>query len=150
MTPDRWTVLKAGDGCVICGDAHLEENPFGYLVVELEHSFVRLAKNQYMRGWTTVTLKRHANELWELSDEELAGFWREVAHVGRALDLVYQPAKLNYGVFGNLCPHLHCHLIPRTYADDPTKPLNMNEQEVWLSPPEYAAAIGALRRALER
>ena len=79
MPPDQWARLKSGEGCVICTDAHLDENPFGYLVTELQFSFVRLAKNQYVRGWTNVTLKRHASELWELEEEELAGFWRDVA-----------------------------------------------------------------------
>ena len=55
---------------------------------------------------------------------------------------------MNYGVFGNLCPHVHCHLVPRTHADDPAKPLNMTEQEAALVPAEYAAIIEALRREL--
>jgi len=146
--PEQWTRLKSGHGCVICADAHLDENPFSYLVTELPHSFVRLARNQYMPGWTNVTLKRHASELWELADEELAGFWTDVARTARVLDDIYHPAKINYGVFGNLCPHVHCHLVPRMYGDDPTKPPNMTEEEVHLTMAEYTSIIETLRRQL--
>ncbi|HZO27755.1 MAG TPA: hypothetical protein VFH48_17390 [Chloroflexota bacterium] len=51
-------------------------------------------------------------------------------------------------VMGSLCPHVHCHLLPRSFADDPTKPVNMNEQQVFLVPDEYAARLDVLRRAL--
>jgi len=44
-------------------------------------------------------------------------------------------------VMGSLCPHVHCHLLPRSFADDPTKPVNMNEQQVFLVPDEYAARL---------
>jgi hypothetical protein len=51
-------------------------------------------------------------------------------------------------VFGNLCPRLHCHLVIQTYADDPTKQMNMNDREAFLAEQEYADAIRALKDAL--
>src|SRR2546423_13286740 len=102
---EAWARMKQGIDCPMCADAHLEDNPFSLLVAELEYAYVRLAKNQYYRGWTLVVLKWHANELFELRMDELSGFWREVALVGQALDELYPPAKLNYAVFGHLCPH---------------------------------------------
>ena len=38
--------------------------------------------------------------------------------VGRALEAVLLPVKLNYDVLGNSVPHLHTHIVPR-YAEDP-------------------------------
>ena len=134
----------------MCADVHLPTNQFSLLVAELEHSYVRLPKNQYRRGWVILALKRHANELFELEAAELCGFWREVAAVAQALDRLYQPAKINYAVFGNLCPHVHCHVVPQFAEDDPTRPLNMQEREVLLSPAEYTAQVSALREVLER
>ena len=145
---EEWDRLKAGVGCPMCADIHLDENAFSYKVAEFEHTYVRLPKNQYQRGWTLVVLKRHANELFELTEVELAAFWRDVAHVAQALDHVYHPAKINYSVFGNLCPHVHCHLILQTFADDPHAPGNMHAQVVLLAPDEYRAAIQALQQAL--
>ena len=147
-SPEEWNRLKAGADCPMCTDIHLDVNPFSYKVAELEHTYVRLPKNQYQRGWTIVALKRHASELFELSDAELLGFWRDVANVAQALETSYSPAKINYAVYGNLCPHIHCHLVLQTFASDPTTSLNMNEQEVLLSKPEYARSIRDLQRAL--
>ncbi len=113
----EWDRLKAGVGCPMCADIHLDENAFSYKVAEFEHTYVRLPKN-------------------------------DVAHVAQALDHVYHPAKINYSVFGNLCPHVHCHLILQTFADDPHAPVNMHAQVVLLAPDEYRAAIQALQQAL--
>mgnify|MGYP001237925156 CR=1 FL=1 len=109
--PARWERMKDGTDCPMCQDGHLPVNPFSFLVVELVHSYVRLPRNQFMRGWTLLILKRHACELYELTSTKLVGFFAEVARVAQAVAGIYQPAKLNYGVFGNLCPHIHCHIV---------------------------------------
>jgi diadenosine tetraphosphate (Ap4A) HIT family hydrolase len=145
---DEWNQLKAGVGCPMCADIHLDENDFSYLVAEFEHTYVRLPKNQFSRGWTIVVLKRHASELFELTELELCAFWRDVALVARALDGLYRPAKVNYAVYGNLCPHIHCHLMLQTFAAGPHQPVDMNAEEVLLQPAEYRQAIDALRQAL--
>jgi diadenosine tetraphosphate (Ap4A) HIT family hydrolase len=88
--PEAWTKLKAGIDCPMCADLHVDENPFSFKVAELRQSFVRLPKNQSMRGWTIVALKRHASELFELGEQELSDFWQDVAQVARALDQIYQ------------------------------------------------------------
>jgi len=61
---------------------------------------------------------RHVVEPTELSEAEAAAYGREVLRVGRALEQVLAPVKLNYDVLGNSVPHLHTHIVPR-YADDP-------------------------------
>jgi diadenosine tetraphosphate (Ap4A) HIT family hydrolase len=60
----------------------------------------------------------HVAEPTELSDEEAQRFWREVLVVGKALEEVLRPVKMNYNLLGNSIPHLHTHVVPR-YADDP-------------------------------
>jgi diadenosine tetraphosphate (Ap4A) HIT family hydrolase len=133
----------------MCADIQLDENPFSFKIAELRQSYVRLPKNQYMRGWTIVALRRHASELFELSDAELSGFWKDVAQVAKALDRIYRPTKISYSVMGFRCPHVHCHLCVFSYDDDPHKPIDMNEKEVLLPPSEYQTMIGELRNALE-
>ena len=44
---------------------------------------------------------------------------------------------------------MHCHVVPRFAGEDPRKPIDMAEQEVLLSEPDYAQRIEALWRALE-
>jgi diadenosine tetraphosphate (Ap4A) HIT family hydrolase len=144
-TPETWDALKQGQGCAFCTGLLDEANPFSFLVAELEHNVVRLPRNQFMRGWTVVIFKRHANELFELSSAERAGFWDEVSAVAQALQALHAPAKINYCIWGNLTPHLHCHLFPRTFADDPAKPIDQNEREMLLPTEEYRSMIGQLK-----
>jgi len=60
---------------------------------------------------------RHVAEPWELSGEEAAGFWSEVAQVARAVEEEYRPVKMNWLSLGNGVPHLHVHLVPRPLDD---------------------------------
>ncbi len=149
LPPEKWEALKAGIGCPMCEDIHLPENPHSFLVAEREHTFIRLPRNQFLRGWTIVVLKRHACELFDLSPIELAAFWHDVTDTARALDALYRPVKINYCVFGHLCPHLHCHLLVHSYADDPHKLIDMNEQTALLSEAEYQKMINDLRDHLK-
>lgn len=78
---------------------------------------------------------------------ELTGFWQDVACTAQALYTLYQPVKINYGVFGNLRPHIHAHLL-QFETDDPRRPLNMHEQTVLWKQDEYVRQIARLREAL--
>jgi diadenosine tetraphosphate (Ap4A) HIT family hydrolase len=147
--PEEWEKLKKGINCPMCADTSMDENQFNFLVKELKYSYVRLPKNQYTRGWTIVVLKHHASELFELSKEELGGFWEDVSHVAKALDTLYKPTKINYCVFGNHCPHIHCHLVMQTYDNDPSKAVKMDEQEEFLAPEEYQKMINDLKTLLD-
>jgi diadenosine tetraphosphate (Ap4A) HIT family hydrolase len=63
---------------------------------------------------------------------------------------VYTQVTINYAVLGNLCPHIHCHLVPQFDSDDPHKPLDTQDHDVRLSESEYAHIIGQIRAALDR
>lgn len=147
-SPEEWAKLKAGTDCPMCLEGGMEENQHSYKVIELNQSVVRFNKNQYMPGWTTLILKRHATELFELTHVERAGFWDEVSIVAKALYQIYNPAKINYCIWGNHMPHIHCHLFTQTFDDDPGKPINQNEKEVLLAEVEYKKIITMLREKI--
>jgi diadenosine tetraphosphate (Ap4A) HIT family hydrolase len=147
---EAWSQQKLGTGCLMCADAHADENPFSFKIADLPASIARLSRNQFMPGWTVVILRRHACELFELDPTDLTSLFSDVAAIARALQQVYAPVKINYAVFGNLTPHIHCHVVPRFEHEDPSKPLNMGEQEVFLTAAEYADRLEALRTALTR
>jgi ATP adenylyltransferase len=147
--PEKWEAMKRGDECPMCSDIFLEENKHSFLIAELEYSYVRFPKNQYYKGWVVVFFKRHANELYELSAEELAGYTNEVARVAKAVNDIYKPVKINYAVFGSLCPHVHYHIIPRFFTDDPHAPIKTDEKELLLTDKEYKEAISKLRKTLK-
>ncbi len=145
---EKWEKMISGEDCDFCSDIHLEENPHSFLVSELKTSFVRLPKNQYWKGWTIVALKRHATELYELSDQESADFTKEIASVAKAVKEVFQAVKINYAIYGNLCPHLHCHILPQQIENDPHAPIKQNAEAVFLSEDEYKTIIEKLREKL--
>ena len=75
---------------------------------------------------------------------------RELFTVGRAIEQVMQPVKMNYNLLGNSLPHLHTHVVPR-YADDPKPgwPFPFPEDEPEVFPEDVLQRdAGALREAL--
>jgi diadenosine tetraphosphate (Ap4A) HIT family hydrolase len=95
----------------------------------------------------------HVSEPTELSPEEAAGFWSEVALVARAVDEEYKPAKMNWFSLGNGVPHLHVHLVPRPPDDArPGRPVESEAFDFAAIPPaepaQLAAAAAALRTRL--
>ena len=125
-------------------------NSFSRLIAELRQSYARLVHNQYRRGYTVVIFKRHANELFELSDVELAGYARDVADTAAALQRVFGAVKINYAILGNLCPHVHYHLVPLFVGDNSPPMLDFADGEVFLHDDEVAHILADLRRELGR
>ncbi len=148
--PEKWEEMKKGTDCPFCNDIHLDVNPFSFKVTELKNSYVRLPRNQYWRGWVFVALKRHATELFELSNQELTEFWQEVSLAAKAVDIVFKPVKINYAIYGNLCPHIHCHIFPQQFENDPHAPIKQNEREILLADEEYKTIINDLRTVINK
>jgi diadenosine tetraphosphate (Ap4A) HIT family hydrolase len=149
-SPELWQHLKDGSACPMCADAHLPENEFSVLIADLRQSHVRLARNQYARGWVIVVARRHVCELHEMSPAELAGYCQDVADAALALSRVYSPIKINYMIFGNIVPHVHCHLYPRFADQEPTHHPFMDTDRftTLLEPSEYSRLLENLRAAL--
>jgi diadenosine tetraphosphate (Ap4A) HIT family hydrolase len=95
-----------------------DETPHGVRVFEGRWSDAYLGRYPVRPGYSYVIWKgRHVAEPTELSEEEAAGFWGEVAHVARGVAERSRPVKMNWLSLGNGVPHLHVHLVPRP-ADD--------------------------------
>jgi diadenosine tetraphosphate (Ap4A) HIT family hydrolase len=107
-------------------------------------------------GYAFVVFKgRHVAEPGELSAEETAGFWSDVARVARAVEDQYQPAKMNWLHLGNGVPHLHVHLVPRPH-DDPRAGVPLETEAFHfdvippIDPTQLAEEATALRARLQR
>jgi diadenosine tetraphosphate (Ap4A) HIT family hydrolase len=117
--PQRFYDYKAGAGCPICADGRPDETPHGIRFYAGELADAYLSKEGVQRGLSRVFFRgRHVVEPTELTAEEAERFWAELLHVGRAIERVFEPVKMNYNILGNSVPHLHVHVIPR-YAIDP-------------------------------
>jgi len=103
----------------MCAEGRPEETRFGIRFYAGEVSDAYLQRSGIQRGYTIVIWRgRHVAEPTELDENEAEQYWRELLHVGRALEAHLRPVKLNYDLLGNSLPHLHAHVVPR-YADDP-------------------------------
>ncbi|HVT41446.1 MAG TPA: HIT family protein [Acidimicrobiales bacterium] len=126
--PADFARLREGDGCPMCASARASagagagdeavEDEFGVRVFEGRWADGFLGRYPVRPGYAYVVWKgRHVCEPTELSAEESAGFWSEVARVAGAVDERYRPAKMNWLSLGNGVPHLHVHLVPRPDDD---------------------------------
>src|SRR5215510_13440645 len=70
------------------------------------------------RGYAAVIWRgRHVAEPTALTPDEASAFWSDLMQVGRAMQVVYRPLKMNYQLLGNRIPHLHWLVAPR-FVDD--------------------------------
>ena len=109
-----------------------------------------LGTDQYYAGYTLVIARRHATELYHLSEAESTGYFQDMLRMARAIDRAFSPRKMNYELLGNTVAHLHWHLFPR-YADDPnpTRPTwEYEHAPKRLSETDYTKAIDAIRTHL--
>jgi diadenosine tetraphosphate (Ap4A) HIT family hydrolase len=118
-------------------------------ICDLEVSQVFLFKEQSHLGRCNVVYNDHAIDFHELSDEKRNAFMKDVATVGKAIDSVFNPAKINYGAYADTISHLHMHIVPK-YKDgyEFGGVFEMNPQKVVLSDAEYADVIEKIKAYL--
>jgi diadenosine tetraphosphate (Ap4A) HIT family hydrolase len=119
-------------------------------IIELQHSYVTLNRDQYFPGYTLLFTKDHVTELFHLDREVRSALMEEVSAVAEALYGVYTPAKINYELLGNMVPHIHWHIVPR-FSAEPLWPRPIwaeQHEERCLSPDEYRQHIKTIRGAL--
>ena len=128
----QWTELTNPATCGMCTDAHLDENDHSIRVTSTATTHLRLARNQAHRGYCLAILRDHITDLSGLPTDQLTAFWGDVQRMGRAIDTVFEPRKIDYLVMGHRMPHLHCHVFPQHTADDPTRNVNISDGPLML------------------
>ena len=122
---------------------------FGIKICDLEASQLVLFKEQSHPGRVIVAHKDHISELVDISPEDRAAYFEDVARVSRAIHKAFRPDKINYGAYGDGGCHMHFHLVPK-YKDDFEwgTTFAMNPARVTLTDEEYAETINKIREAL--
>jgi diadenosine tetraphosphate (Ap4A) HIT family hydrolase len=148
--PARFYEYRRGIGCPLCAPGRPQETQDGVRFFAGEVADAYLRRPAIQRGLSVVIWRgRHVTEPTELSDSEAAAYWRELLRVGRAIERVMEPVKLNYDILGNSVPHLHTHIVPR-YREDPRPlwpfPFPDPEPEA-MADSVLQADVEALRRA---
>jgi histidine triad (HIT) family protein len=95
-------------------------------VYEDEGSVAFLDKGQVTRGHTLVVRRRHAEDIWSLSEDEARAVMRSVHRVAHVLReklglLGLNVTQANCRAAWQDVPHYHVHLIPR-YGEDGFRP----------------------------
>ena len=117
--PEEFYEMRRGEGCPMCAEGRPDATSHGIRFFAGQVADAYLRRTSIQRGLSVVIWRgRHVAEPTELTDEEAATYILEVFAVGRAIEQVMQPLKMNYNLLGNSLPHLHTHVVPR-YADDP-------------------------------
>ena len=141
--------------CGICGIIdRIRSGTFTDLIAELPRSWLILGDAQFYRGYSVLLAKRHVTEMHLMPRGEAHELIDELMAVGKTLERVVKPLKLNYECLGNQEPHVHWHVFPR-YVEDV-----MRLTPVWLRPDDERKVsledldrrelIGAMRTELVR
>jgi Diadenosine tetraphosphate (Ap4A) hydrolase and other HIT family hydrolases len=118
-------------------------------VCKLSVSTVFLFKEQTYQGRCIVTYKDHNVELFELNDDDLLAYMKDVNKVARAIQELFGPEKINYGAYSDKLKHLHFHLVPK-YVNGPDfgGVFSMNPQQHYLSEAVYKKMVEDLKSKL--
>jgi histidine triad (HIT) family protein len=93
-----------------------------YKVYEDDYSLAFLDISPITKGHSLVLPKTHVPKLSSLEDDYLSGLMIALKKMARAVEDALQPEGLNVfinqgEVAGQVVPHLHIHLVPRTTGD---------------------------------
>jgi diadenosine tetraphosphate (Ap4A) HIT family hydrolase len=90
-----------------------------------------------------------ARELIDLDEGDQRTLLGEISRVGRALESLLRPDKLNIAALGNAVPQLHVHVIARFTTDAAwPNPVWNSGARVLYAAPQRARRIEALRAAI--
>ena len=111
---------------------------FGIFVCDLTVSSLILFREQSKRGRFVVVYKEHIGEIVDISEKERNAFMADVTKVAKAIHKIFQPDKLNYGMYGDTGCHLHMHIVPKYKNGDEWGGIfQMNPQKTFLTEEEY-------------
>jgi len=92
------------------------------IIAENRYAFAVMDKFPVNEGHTLIVPKRHFQNLFEASEDEIKAIYSLMHEVKEMLDIQYEPDGYNVGVnvgyyAGQTIMHLHVHLIPRYKGD---------------------------------
>ena len=136
--------------CFYCEKDNEKRKALMLDVCELPYSIVYLFRDQKNKGRCVVAFKGHKTEYFQLTPEENAGYFADVAKVAKVLDELYHPDKINYATYGDGMPHVHVHIVPKYKGGEEWGgTFEMNSGRTMLTDPEYEKMAEDLRQALK-
>jgi diadenosine tetraphosphate (Ap4A) HIT family hydrolase len=140
--------MELNKDCMYCMEGERRDN----LMIEigkLSVSTVFLFKEQTYRGRCNVVYKDHVKELFQLDEDELNAYMKDVKKVAEAIEKAFQPNKINYGAYGDTLHHLHMHLVPKYEGKENWgSTFEMNPGKTYLTEEEYQETIEKIKKNL--
>lgn len=100
--------------CICCKTLRGEIQPPGGLLIENAcWVFFLRSRPLLMAGQGFIVLKRHIENVADLTFEEQQMLGVIMAKTARALDVVLRPEKTHFGLYGEDVKHIHLHVTPR-------------------------------------
>jgi histidine triad (HIT) family protein len=135
-----------GMDCIFC--SIVEEAAPSWRVYEDEVAVAFLDIGQASPGHTLVVLRRHAPDLWSVTEDEAAAVMRSVHRVAARLRDTLHPLGMNVIQSNGAAAwqevfHYHVHLVPR-YDNDGLMP---PWRSTWPSPEELAEVHGRVMQS---
>jgi len=123
--PGDFVAQRRGERCAICEEGRVDERADGIRYFSGAASDAYLQRTGPTPGYSVVIFRsRHVAGPEEMTSDEHAAFWTDVANVARAIMQAYRPVHINYQLLGNVDPHVHVHIVPRFDPDPaPSMPL---------------------------
>lgn len=104
-------------------------------------------------GRCILALYSHYTELIRIDPDILHEFMLDVQAAGKAIQEATNANHINYAILGNTVPHIHCHIIPRFWEDDPnpkSTPWSRNDRAWEMSEERCKEIMRNIRSHLRR
>jgi diadenosine tetraphosphate (Ap4A) HIT family hydrolase len=111
MTARLREIPRSDTSCLLCAQTG------GELLWRDRRCRVVLVADPDYAGYCRVIWNAHVKEMTDLTQADRRHCLRVVLAVEQVLRNVVRPYKINLASFGNMTPHLHWHVIPRTRRD---------------------------------
>ena len=112
-----------------------------YKIAEDENYFAFLDINPLQKGHTLVIPKQEVDNIFDLSDEQIAGLQVFAKKVALAIRKAIPCVKVGQCVLGLEVPHAHIHLIPLQSEAD----MRFTNPHLQLSPEEFCEIAENIR-----
>ena len=107
-----------------------------YKIAEDDRFYAFLDIFPLVEGHTLVVPKKETDQLFDMSDEELAALLVFAKPIAKAMEAVFPCNRVGISVVGLEVPHAHLHLVPINNADD----LNFTRPKLKLTDKQMKAA----------
>ncbi len=138
---------RSGYACSRCGFS------LWLPVAELRVSSLGLYDDDRYPGRCLLVLNEHFEDFSQLPSSLIEDFVADLQRAAQAITRVVGAERMNYALLGNVEPHVHFHLIPRTPIGDPApgqSPWSTTIRKASLDPSRRNELIKAIGQELLR